>query len=148
MPPDRPVTVVFFTGEETGGELRAADLACRYGGDEFCLLLPETELDGARVIAERIRAAVQVEKDLARERLLWPVPLGVETGDLRFLDGHALRLAAETPELVEARAHLRHRRLTEVQLLDIAAGQPTNELCAAADAHSAIITAPGTGACL
>ena len=42
-------------------ELRDADLPCRYGGDEFCLLLPETELDGARVIAERIRAAVAEE---------------------------------------------------------------------------------------
>jgi diguanylate cyclase (GGDEF)-like protein len=39
-------------------QLRSADLACRYGGDEFCLLLPETELDGAKTIAERIRQAV------------------------------------------------------------------------------------------
>ncbi len=39
-------------------QLRAADLACRYGGDEFCLLLPETEMDGAQAIAERIRAAI------------------------------------------------------------------------------------------
>lgn len=39
-------------------QLRAADLACRYGGDEFCLLLPETDIEGARVIAERIRDAV------------------------------------------------------------------------------------------
>lgn len=40
------------------GELRSADLAGRFGGDEFCLLLPETDLDGARAIAERIRRAV------------------------------------------------------------------------------------------
>jgi diguanylate cyclase (GGDEF)-like protein len=40
------------------GELRAADLACRFGGDEFCLLLPETDLAGAQVIAERVRDAV------------------------------------------------------------------------------------------
>ena len=39
-------------------ELRAADLPCRYGGDEFCLLLPETGIRGARTIAERIRIAV------------------------------------------------------------------------------------------
>ncbi|MCZ6793891.1 MAG: GGDEF domain-containing protein, partial [Planctomycetota bacterium] len=32
-------------------QLRRADLACRYGGDEFCILLPETELEGARAIA-------------------------------------------------------------------------------------------------
>jgi diguanylate cyclase (GGDEF)-like protein len=39
-------------------QLRAADIACRYGGDEFCLLLPQTGPIGARAIAERIRAAV------------------------------------------------------------------------------------------
>jgi diguanylate cyclase (GGDEF)-like protein len=41
-----------------GEQLRAADLACRYGGDEFCLLLPQTDRSGARIIAERIRRAV------------------------------------------------------------------------------------------
>jgi len=39
-------------------ELRAADVACRYGGDEFCLLLPETDGEGSATIAERIRGAV------------------------------------------------------------------------------------------
>lgn len=52
---DRYLSQVAATIRE---QLRGADLACRYGGDEFCLLLPETDLDGARVIAERIRSAV------------------------------------------------------------------------------------------
>lgn len=44
--------------------LRAADVASRYGGDEFCLLLPETDLASAHQIAERLRrslAALQIE---------------------------------------------------------------------------------------
>jgi diguanylate cyclase (GGDEF)-like protein len=44
--------------ETIRAQLRAADLACRYGGDEFCLLLPETDRAGAQIIAERIRDAV------------------------------------------------------------------------------------------
>jgi diguanylate cyclase (GGDEF)-like protein len=39
-------------------ELRSADVACRLGGDEFCVMLPQTDLAGARIIAERIRNAV------------------------------------------------------------------------------------------
>jgi len=38
--------------------MRAADIPCRYGGEEFCVLLPETDLDGATRIAERIRSRV------------------------------------------------------------------------------------------
>lgn len=38
--------------------LRADDRLVRYGGEEFVLLLPDCELDGALVIAERIRELV------------------------------------------------------------------------------------------
>jgi diguanylate cyclase (GGDEF)-like protein len=38
---------------------REYDIAARFGGDEFCVLLPETELEGALVVAERIRAFVE-----------------------------------------------------------------------------------------
>src|SRR5437867_2146531 len=38
--------------------LRAADIPCRYGGEEFCVLLPETDAAGARTIAERIRREI------------------------------------------------------------------------------------------
>jgi diguanylate cyclase (GGDEF)-like protein len=38
---------------------REYDIAARFGGDEFCILLPETELDGALVVAERIRSLVE-----------------------------------------------------------------------------------------
>ncbi len=38
---------------------RAADVLCRYGGDEFGLLLPETNFPGAFVTAERVRCIVE-----------------------------------------------------------------------------------------
>ncbi|MBM4108408.1 MAG: diguanylate cyclase [Phycisphaerae bacterium] len=40
-------------------EARAADIACRYGGEEFALILPDTTPENAQVVCERIRAAVE-----------------------------------------------------------------------------------------
>jgi diguanylate cyclase (GGDEF)-like protein len=45
-------------GEVIRETMRSADIPCRYGGEEFCVLLPETDLDGATRIAERIRTRV------------------------------------------------------------------------------------------
>lgn len=39
--------------------LRPADLGARYGGEEFACVLPETDAEGARAIAEEIRARVE-----------------------------------------------------------------------------------------
>ncbi len=38
---------------------RAHDTVARYGGEEFAVVMPETEGPGARIIADRIRAAVE-----------------------------------------------------------------------------------------
>jgi diguanylate cyclase (GGDEF)-like protein len=38
--------------------VRASDLAGRWGGEEFVLLLPDTDATGAAVLAEKVRAAV------------------------------------------------------------------------------------------
>jgi diguanylate cyclase (GGDEF)-like protein len=38
--------------------LRSADVASRYGGEEFCILLPQTAIAEAGVIADRIRQRV------------------------------------------------------------------------------------------
>jgi diguanylate cyclase (GGDEF)-like protein len=41
-----------------GHSLRDIDSAARYGADEFCILAPETGLEGAMLLGERLRAAV------------------------------------------------------------------------------------------
>jgi diguanylate cyclase (GGDEF)-like protein len=45
-------------GEVVRQTMRAADIPCRWGGEEFCVLLPETDREGARSIAERLRARI------------------------------------------------------------------------------------------
>ncbi|MDQ2871337.1 MAG: GGDEF domain-containing protein, partial [Acidobacteriota bacterium] len=48
-------------GEIVRDAVRSSDIACRYGGEEFAVLFPETSGEAARAVAERIRFAVQEE---------------------------------------------------------------------------------------
>ncbi|MDD5773199.1 MAG: diguanylate cyclase [bacterium] len=40
-------------------EIRKMDIPIRYGGEEFIIILPEINLEGAKNVAERIRAAIE-----------------------------------------------------------------------------------------
>lgn len=48
---------------------RESDTVARYGGDEFAVILPETDLEGARHVAERIRERVARHVFLSPEGL-------------------------------------------------------------------------------
>ncbi|WDZ96431.1 sensor domain-containing diguanylate cyclase [Herbaspirillum sp. WKF16] len=73
--------------------LRASDFLARYGGDEFSLILPDTEEVGAHQVAERIKRAVAMVK--------WPhaeieISLGAATvTPSEMCDFHALLQAAD-----------------------------------------------------
>ncbi len=47
--------------------VRECDAVGRYGGEEFILLLPDTTLEGARVLAERCRAAIAAQTITAED---------------------------------------------------------------------------------
>lgn len=40
---------------------RVTDIGCRYGGEEFCLILPETDTKGAISLAEVLRSSIEFE---------------------------------------------------------------------------------------
>ncbi len=58
--------------------VRESDVVCRYGGEEFCLLLLHTGSRGAVVAAEKARRAIQLEV----KELPVTVSLGVSATDL------------------------------------------------------------------
>jgi diguanylate cyclase (GGDEF)-like protein len=51
-----------ITAQALRSALRSADVAARYGGEEFCILLPQTPLHEAGVLAERIRLRIEQTK--------------------------------------------------------------------------------------
>jgi diguanylate cyclase (GGDEF)-like protein len=60
-------------------QLRAADAPCRYGGDEFAVVLPDTYRSGALLVAERI--VTEVRRAFATRRIATcPLALTVSVG--------------------------------------------------------------------
>jgi diguanylate cyclase (GGDEF)-like protein len=58
--------------------LRETDVVGRYGGDEFVVVLPETPLNGAMVIAERVRKKIEDYEFVAQDRSIHlTISLGV-----------------------------------------------------------------------
>ncbi|MBS1191269.1 MAG: hypothetical protein H6R10_3061 [Rhodocyclaceae bacterium] len=51
--------VIQVVARTMAGTTRPEDALCRYGGEEFCILLPDTGLEQARSIAERMRSAIE-----------------------------------------------------------------------------------------
>jgi diguanylate cyclase (GGDEF)-like protein len=90
-------------------EKRTEDVACRYGGEELVLILPETQKINALVIAERIRQSVE-ELDLVYEGKSFGVTLsgGVASYPLDAQDIKSLIHAADVA-LYQAKESGRNR---------------------------------------
>jgi diguanylate cyclase (GGDEF)-like protein len=72
--------VLMMTGMVIQDTLRPYDIAARVGGEEFCILLPSTEIGHAAAIAERLR------RQLA-SRTVGPVPAGRVTASFGVYQG-------------------------------------------------------------
>jgi two-component system, cell cycle response regulator len=78
-------------------ELRASDLPCRYGGEEFLVIAPETTAAQARSFAERIRLAFRDRSTSVGSGAAHTVSVGIAASDLLPLplEGRALLVMAD-----------------------------------------------------
>jgi diguanylate cyclase (GGDEF)-like protein/PAS domain S-box-containing protein len=90
--------------------IRAADIACRYGGEEFTLILPEASLADATQRAEQIREAIRNVGIVHRRQAVAPVTvsLGVAIYPDHGPTGDAVLRAADAA-LYQAKACGRDR---------------------------------------
>ncbi|HTY98192.1 MAG TPA: diguanylate cyclase [Rhodocyclaceae bacterium] len=72
-------TVIRSVAQILKDNVKGMDTAARYGGEEFVVLLPNTAIDGARRLAERIRATIErcVIKRLGRNEVVSNVTISL-----------------------------------------------------------------------
>jgi two-component system cell cycle response regulator len=73
--------------------IRGIDLACRYGGEEFVIVMPETDMAVAAMVAERLRRRIAAEPfAIAQGTRTIPVTISIGIAGLRDKDDNAAAL--------------------------------------------------------
>ncbi len=70
--------VLTWAAELIRSSLRGSDLPARYGGDEFAVILPDTDTADAKIVAERILEAFRDRPYVGEQR--GPVPIAASIG--------------------------------------------------------------------
>ncbi len=83
--------VLSWVADHCRSVIRSADVWGRYGGEEFAVVLPETTLEGARELAERLRRLV-ADTPISTARGPVPVTISLGVAELQptMRDVHAL----------------------------------------------------------
>jgi diguanylate cyclase (GGDEF)-like protein len=90
------------------GARRGVDVISRYGGEEFAVILPETDPDGALIVAEKIRQSVEAD---ARFRRRVTISLGISSLSGEQLS-HATLVEQADRALYQAKSQGRNRAVT------------------------------------
>jgi diguanylate cyclase (GGDEF)-like protein len=89
--------VLSKVAEQFIGNLRLEDIACRYGGEEFCLICPETNLKEAYLLAEKLRHKIAALSLTCRGKKLDKITMstGIAIYPNHAENGHDLMIQAD-----------------------------------------------------
>ena len=84
--------------ERISHNVRGVDLAARFGGEEFVIVMPDTDLAAARQIAERLRKVIAADTyDTGRDNIAIPltVSMGIASLNRDDMDGTTVLARAD-----------------------------------------------------
>lgn len=87
--------VIQTVAEVLKANSRKTDTLCRYGGEEFLIIFPETNLEDARIAAEKLRNSI-VEKRFEYNKVVMPISISIGVAEIE--------LSKEDPTVAIARA--------------------------------------------
>ena len=108
--------VIVYLAEIMKKQQRESDIICRYGGEEFVILLPNTDLKNAKLIAENLRKTIETSSiDLENnEKLNFTLSLGVSVVDVKNEDNIFEVLQRADEALYEAKESGRNKICSKV----------------------------------
>ncbi len=97
------------------GSLRKIDIVCRYGGEEFTLILPNTRLSGGQLVAERMRERIEKSELISDDtKIALTASFGVGT----FEEGMDLSGEAFIHEVDECLIRAKQKGRNQVQSVE------------------------------
>ena len=104
---------LFTIGKILSSQLkRASDFTARYGGEEFVIVLPNTSMEHARLLAERLRRSVEEARIKSGNDTVSPwvtVSVGVATATAEFGQDFSLLVRAADSCLYESKRKGRNK---------------------------------------
>jgi len=97
---DQGDRVLISIGQSMKNAVRKVDFPCRYGGEEFLIILPDTDSEGAMVLAERLR--IKIESTLV-DGLQVTISIGVATYPLADFATHEAFIESADGALYQAK---------------------------------------------
>jgi len=115
-------TCLFSVAKVMASQLkRSSDFIARYGGEEFVAVLPNTDIENARIMAERLRRSVEEARIQAADDAISPwvtVSVGVVTTTAEFEQSTEVIIKAADQALYKSK-HDGRNRVTEMNLAKV-----------------------------